>query len=93
MIITFNSNIVNNRTMRNGFVIMKGGEQWRDISRLLTPSLVGACFLYSPKARAIILHSDLLPNDTCYVTGRCTTYWENIRKRSDIVFNGTGSAA
>ena len=33
------------------------------------PSLVGAYYLHPPDARAIFLHSDLLCNGTCSVTG------------------------
>ena len=34
------------------------------------PSLVGTYYLRPPDARAIFLHSDLLCNGTCSVTGR-----------------------
>ena len=49
-------------------------KKW-DLFRLCTPSLVGAYYLHPPDARAIFLHSDLLCNGTCSVTGGCITYW------------------
>ena len=39
------------------------------------PSLVGAYYLHPPDARAIFLHSNLLCNGTCSVTGGRITYW------------------
>ena len=39
------------------------------------PSLVGAYYLQPPDARAIFLHSNLLCNGTCSVTGGRITYW------------------
>ena len=39
------------------------------------PSLVGACYLHPRDAHAIFLHSDLLCNGTCPVTGGRITYW------------------
>ena len=41
----------------------------------MPPSLVGAYYLHPPDARAIFLHSDLLCNGTCSVTGGRITYW------------------
>ena len=39
------------------------------------PSLVGAYYLHPPDARAIFLHSNVLCNGTCSVTGGRITYW------------------
>ena len=39
------------------------------------PRLVGAYYLHPPAARAILLHSNLLCNGTCSVTGGRITYW------------------
>ena len=47
-----------------------------DLFRLCPPpSLVGAYYLHPPDARAIFLHSDLLCNGACSVTGGRITYW------------------
>ena len=36
---------------------------------------MGAYYLHPPDARAIFLHSDLLCNETCFVTGGSIKYW------------------
>ena len=46
-----------------------------DLFRLCPPSLVGAYYLQPPDTRAIFLHSNLLCNGTCSVTGGRITYW------------------
>ena len=49
---------------------------YSDLFRLCPPpSLVGAYYLHPPDARAIFLHSNLLCNGTCSVTGGRITYW------------------
>ena len=65
-----------------------------DLFRLCPPSLVGAYYLQPPDARAIFLHTDLLCNDTCSVTGGSITYWGggHKRKRSKKIYFCTVSA-
>ena len=54
------------------------------IFSVCAPSLVGACYLQSPDARATFLHKNLLWKSTCSITGGRITYWGHKRKK--IIF-------
>ena len=66
------------KTVSQSNKIIQKTKNFSDLFRLCpppAPSLVGAYYLQTPDTRAIILHNDLLCNDTCSVTGGSITYW------------------
>ena len=48
---------------------------WGSFPFVPPPQLSGRILFALPDARAIFLHSNLLCNGTCSVTGGCITYW------------------
>ena len=55
-------------------------------SFMFVPQLIGCILFAPPDAGAIILHNDLICNDTCSVTGVSITYGERAQNPEFFVF-------